>query len=66
MPSPKGSSQPRDRTHVSCIGRQIPYHRATWETHVYLQTKLNVVLVYSVCLQTQSSLKKKKKGKLVK
>ena len=30
----KGSSQPRDRTHVSCvscIGRQIPYHWATSE-----------------------------------
>ena len=32
--SSRGSSQPRDRTHVSCvscIGRQIPYHFATWE-----------------------------------
>ena len=27
----KGSSQPRNRTHVSCIGRQILYHWATWE-----------------------------------
>ena len=27
----KGSSQPRDRTCVSCIGRQICYHCATWE-----------------------------------
>ena len=29
-----GSSQPRDQTHVSCvscIGRQILYHYATWE-----------------------------------
>ena len=29
MPSFKGSSQPRDRTHdsyVSCIGRQVLYH----------------------------------------
>ena len=24
--SSKGSSQPRDRTHVSCIGRRILYH----------------------------------------
>ena len=24
--SSKGSSQPRDRTHVSCIGRHILYH----------------------------------------
>ena len=30
----KGSSQPRDQTHVSCIfcvGRQILYYCATWE-----------------------------------
>ena len=27
----RGSSQPRDFTHVSCIGRQILYHWATWE-----------------------------------
>ena len=30
----RGSSQPRDWTHVSCIfciGRQIVYHWATWE-----------------------------------
>ena len=24
--SSRGSSQPRDGTHVSCIGRRIPYH----------------------------------------
>ena len=28
----KGSSQPRDRTHVSCIGRWMLYHCVTWET----------------------------------
>ena len=27
----RGSSQPRDRTQVSCIGRWILYHCATWE-----------------------------------
>ena len=27
----RGSSQPRDQTHVSCIGKQILYHCATWE-----------------------------------
>ena len=27
----RGSSQPRDWTCVSCIGRQILYHWATWE-----------------------------------
>ena len=33
------SSQPRDQTHasgVSCIGRCILYHWATWEAHTYL------------------------------
>ena len=29
--SSRGSSQLRDQTHVSCIGRQILYHWATWE-----------------------------------
>ena len=29
--SSRGSSQPRDLTWVSCIGRQIIYHCATWE-----------------------------------
>ena len=27
----RGSSQPRDQTHVSCIGREILNHCATWE-----------------------------------
>ena len=27
----RGSSWPRDQTRVSCIGRQILYHCATWE-----------------------------------
>ena len=27
----RASSQPRDRTHISCIGRQILYHCSTWE-----------------------------------
>ena len=34
IPSSRGSSQPRDQTHVSCIsyiGMQILYHCATWE-----------------------------------
>ena len=29
--SSRGASQPRDRTHVSCTGRWILYHWATWE-----------------------------------
>ena len=29
--SSRGSSWPRDRTFISCLGRQILYHWATWE-----------------------------------
>ena len=39
--SSRGSSQPRDRTHVSCIscsGRQILYHWATWEARPFSLT----------------------------
>ena len=31
----RGSSQPQDQTHVSCIGRRILYHWATWKAHNY-------------------------------
>ena len=30
----RGSSQPRDETHVSCIGRRILHHCATWKAHI--------------------------------
>ena len=29
----RGSSWPRDQTHISCIGRRILYHWAAWEVH---------------------------------
>ena len=29
----RGSSQPRSRTHISCIGKWIPYHWASREAH---------------------------------
>ena len=32
----KGSSWPRDWTHVSCIGRQILDHWVTWETFIII------------------------------
>ena len=41
MSSSRGSSWPRDWTHVSCvscIGRQIHYHLAIWEAHVVWST----------------------------
>ena len=34
MPSSRGSSPPKDRTHISyisCNGRRVLYHCATWE-----------------------------------
>ena len=39
MPASRGSSRPRDQTQIfciSCIGRQILYHCATWEAPVEL------------------------------
>ena len=40
----KGSSQPRDLTRVSCIGRQILYHWSAWEAHknMYMCTTVYV------------------------
>ena len=34
----RGSSWPRDGTHISCIGRQILYNCAPWETCIYTHT----------------------------
>ena len=34
--SPRGSSWLRDWTQVSCIGRRILYHWATWQAHVFI------------------------------
>ena len=33
----RGSSQPRDPTHVSCIGRWVLYHCTSWEAQLCLQ-----------------------------
>ena len=43
----RGSSQPGDQTHVSCvswIGRRILYHRATWEALMYSGCYIRYVL----------------------
>ena len=41
----RGSSWPRDQTHISCIDRQIIYHWTTWEANynqfLYLLKKKN-------------------------
>ena len=34
----RGSSQPRDWTHISCIGRRVLYHWASWEA-LFLKKK---------------------------
>ena len=41
----RGSSWPRDRTHVSCIGRQILYFWVTWEAlfEIYVNESHSVV-----------------------
>ena len=33
LPPLGASIQPRDQSHVSCIGRQVLYHWATWKAH---------------------------------
>ena len=40
--SSRGSFRPRERTHVSCIGRQILYHWATWEV-LYITTYFIII-----------------------
>ena len=60
----RGSSQPRDQTCVSCIGKSILHHWITWEvshlptTHTYiiLQSTQGIL----VCSQLYSSFEKTK------
>ena len=46
------SSQPRDRTHISCAGRQILYHQATREAYMYMYIfffrLFSIIAYYSV------------------
>ena len=35
------SSWPRDRTHVSCIGRWVLYRWATWASHINIHADVN-------------------------
>ena len=41
------SSRPRDRTCISCIGRWILYHWATWKTHRDVRTRACVLSRFS-------------------
>ena len=45
----RGSSLPRDQTHVSCIsciGRQILYHWATWESPYEYSINIYCILIF--------------------
>ena len=39
------SSQPRDRTHASCIGRLVLYHGVTWEATLTTKKKQAILTV---------------------
>ena len=64
MPCSRGSSWPRDWTHisyVSCISRQVLYTNATWEAHVDLDIlkmcmKQNLALPWSATTCTTHAL----------
>ena len=53
MPSSRGSSQPRDQTHisyVSCIGRWVLHHHTTWEAlhcGILFSNKRNGLLMHA-------------------
>ena len=42
IPFSRGSSWPRDQTHVSCVGRQILYHGGPQEAPPYLHTYIHI------------------------
>ena len=43
----RGSSQPRDQTHISCFGMQILYHWATWEAQWELTLVLKILYIFA-------------------
>ena len=56
--SSRGSSWPRDWTHVSCIGSQILYHYATWEAHTQCWVHIissSCVLIFPSCVFSNST-----------
>ena len=53
----RGSSQPTDRTHVSCLSctaRQILYHSATWEAPIYIYYHQIVTGSSQSCMSTSN------------
>ena len=61
FPFSRGSSQPRDRTHVSCIGRRVLYQWATREAHVSPPLFLQLSFLSSLCHFQRKAPRKKKK-----
>ena len=49
LPPPGGSSQPRDRTHISCIGRWFLYHCVPWEAQPQVSGTSIIFIVYCRC-----------------
>ena len=47
--SSRGSSQPRDQTHISCIDRWLLYHWATWEAPFIIVLHINHLTCIKAC-----------------
>ena len=45
----RGSSWPRDQTHISCFGRWTLYHWATWEAHSESLLDVNHYTEFVIC-----------------
>ena len=60
LPSFRGSTWPKDRTHISyisCIGRRFLYHEHTWEVPIsYLQTEDPRQTMVKIPVQVQENL----------
>ena len=55
----RGSSWPRDRTHVSCIGRQILYRWAIGRSPIYFTSKQNLLYIKPQILRILESKRQK-------
>ena len=63
MPSSRESSQPKDQTHVSCIGRWILHHWATGEAQFNLYNLLFIQQPYNQNQKTLSNFPKVTSGR---
>ena len=61
----RGSSEPRDRTHIFCIGRQILYYWATWEAPIWLSNWTILIKTYRHDFVNQEKKKKLFRGKKI-